>query len=76
MQDRGQVGAEWTLRLAFQVREGVVGMNKALCHSKCRTEGGLEKNSPPTHILSEGGCAGLQNVTGRVVMDVNEPSIA
>src|SRR6266545_7945837 len=65
MQDGGQVGAERTLQFAFRVREGMVGMNKALCHSKCRTEDRLEKNSPPTCILSEGGCAGLQNATRR-----------
>ena len=40
-----------------------MGMNKALCHSKCRTEGRWEKNSPPTCILSEGGRAGPQNAT-------------
>ena len=65
MQDGGQVGAEWTLRLAFRVREGMVDMNKALCRLKCGTESRWEKNSPPTRILSEGGHAGLQNVTRR-----------
>jgi len=42
-----------------------VGMNKALCHLKCGTEGRCEKNSPLTHILSVGGCAGPQNATRR-----------
>jgi len=59
MRDGGQVGAEQTRQLAFRARQGVLGMNRALCHSKRKTEGrwGAEQTLP-TRILGKGGCAG------------------
>jgi len=37
---------------------GLVGMNKAFHHSKCRQRAGGGRMDPPTHVLSEGGCGG------------------
>jgi len=39
MQDGGQVGAEWTLQLVFQVREGVLG-------HRMQQEGVMGMNEP------------------------------
>ena len=57
----GVVEAEQTCQLVFQVRQGmlsVLGMNRALRHSKCEMEGRWGRTDPLTRVLSEEGCGG------------------
>ncbi len=57
----GGVGAEWTRQLAFRARQdmlSMLGMNRALRHSKCEMEGRWGRTDPLTRVLSEEGCGG------------------